>query len=93
MNLNFFWTVYKQLEEDFKKTKKVDPFLQKQISTSVSAIITVWLISSVMQKRRSRPCEARDIELWVEESFNFKQVQGVDMFPHTHHVECISVLE
>ena len=35
---------------------------------------------------------ARDIELLVEEGFSFKQVQGVDMFPHTHHIECISVL-
>lgn len=35
MNLNFFWTVYKQLEEDFKKAKKASPFLQKQISTFV----------------------------------------------------------
>lgn len=35
---------------------------------------------------------ARDIELLVEEGFTFKQVQGMDMFPLTHHVECISVL-
>ena len=35
---------------------------------------------------------ARDIELLVDEGFTFKQVQGLDMFPHTHHVECISVL-
>ena len=33
MNLNFFWTVYKQLEDDFKKAKKANPFLQKQVST------------------------------------------------------------
>ena len=46
-----------------------------------------------MKKRRSRPSEARDIELWVEEGFSFKQVQGIDMFPHTDHIECISVLE
>lgn len=35
---------------------------------------------------------ARDIKLLVDEGFTFKQVQGLDMFPHTHHVECISVL-
>ncbi|MDO4713867.1 MAG: hypothetical protein Q4B28_04410 [bacterium] len=35
---------------------------------------------------------ARDIELLVEEGFQFSQVQGVDLFPHTHHIEAISVL-
>lgn len=35
---------------------------------------------------------ARDIELLLEKGFTFKQIQGVDMFVHTHHVECISVL-
>ncbi len=35
---------------------------------------------------------ARDIELLVEEGFSFKQVQPVDLFAHTHHIECISVL-
>lgn len=45
-----------------------------------------------MKKPESRPSEGRDVELWEKEGFSFKQVQGVDMFPHTHHVECISVL-
>ena len=35
---------------------------------------------------------ARDIELLVEEDFKFQKIQAVDMFPHTHHIECISVL-
>lgn len=35
---------------------------------------------------------ARDIELLVDEGFQFSQVQGVDLFPHTHHIEAISVL-
>ena len=45
-----------------------------------------------MKKRKSRPSEGRDVELWEKEGFSFKQVQGIDMFPHTHHIECISVL-
>ena len=37
---------------------------------------------------------ARDIEMLVNEQwFNAKEVQPVDMFPHTHHIENISVLE
>lgn len=35
---------------------------------------------------------ARDIEFLIDGWFIFKQVQAVDMFPHTHHIECISVL-
>lgn len=37
---------------------------------------------------------ARDIEMLVNEQwFNAKEVQPVDMFPHTHHIENICVLE
>ncbi len=34
---------------------------------------------------------ARDIAL-LEENYNLKEVQPVDMFPYTSHVECINVL-
>ena len=34
----------------------------------------------------------RDIELLVEWGFNIKEIQPVDMFPQTHHIECIWVL-
>lgn len=35
---------------------------------------------------------ARDIELLLEEWFSIKQLQPVDMFPQTHHIEVIGVL-
>jgi 23S rRNA (uracil1939-C5)-methyltransferase len=31
----------------------------------------------------------RDIELLVECGFTIKEIQPVDMFPQTHHIECI----
>lgn len=34
----------------------------------------------------------RDIELFVQWGFNIKEIQPVDMFPQTHHIECIWVL-
>ena len=35
---------------------------------------------------------ARDIAL-LEENYNIKEVQPVDMFPYTSHVECVAVLK
>lgn len=35
---------------------------------------------------------ARDIELLLEEGFSIKELQPVDMFPQTHHIEVIGVL-
>ena len=34
----------------------------------------------------------RDIELLLAWWFNIKEIQPVDMFPQTHHIECIGVL-
>lgn len=36
---------------------------------------------------------ARDIQLLIQEWFSLKTIQPVDMFPHTHHIECIWVLQ
>jgi 23S rRNA (uracil1939-C5)-methyltransferase len=36
--------------------------------------------------------QARDIAL-LSEKYNVTKVQAVDMFPHTHHVECVCLLE
>lgn len=35
---------------------------------------------------------ARDIELFLAEGFKVRQIQPVDMFAQTHHIECIWVL-
>ncbi|MCX6824354.1 MAG: class I SAM-dependent RNA methyltransferase [candidate division SR1 bacterium] len=34
----------------------------------------------------------RDIELLIAGGFSIKEIQPVDMFPQTHHIECIGVL-
>jgi 23S rRNA (uracil1939-C5)-methyltransferase len=34
----------------------------------------------------------RDIELLLTHGFHIKQIQPVDMFPQTHHIEVIGVL-
>lgn len=36
---------------------------------------------------------ARDLSLlWEQFPWKYEQIQPVDMFPHTHHIECITVL-
>lgn len=35
---------------------------------------------------------ARDVQLFQEEGFVLKTLQAVDMFCHTHHIECIGLL-
>lgn len=35
---------------------------------------------------------ARDVEMFLEKGFTLKEIQPVDMFPSTHHTECIGVL-
>jgi len=34
----------------------------------------------------------RDIELLLTHGFQIKNIQPVDMFPQTHHIECIGIL-
>jgi len=35
---------------------------------------------------------ARDVLLFAEENIHIKKLQAVDMFPQTHHIECVSLL-
>ena len=36
---------------------------------------------------------ARDLRLFVDGGFTIDSVQPVDMFPHTQHIECVTVLD
>jgi len=36
---------------------------------------------------------ARDIKVFEEYGLNLKKVQPIDMFPQTHHIECVGLLE
>ena len=36
---------------------------------------------------------SRDLQTLIREGYGLKSVTPVDMFPHTHHIECLAVLE
>jgi 23S rRNA (uracil1939-C5)-methyltransferase len=36
--------------------------------------------------------QARDLQ-WLSEKYEVKKIRPVDMFPHTHHIECVVSLE
>jgi len=35
---------------------------------------------------------ARDVKLFAEDGYQLEKVQPVDLFPQTHHVECVGLL-
>ena len=37
--------------------------------------------------------QARDIKILLEDSYNISDIQPIDMFPHTPHIECIITLK
>ena len=38
------------------------------------------------------PTQARDINLFLNDNYNILDIQPIDMFPHTPHIECIVTL-
>ena len=37
--------------------------------------------------------QARDIKVLLEDSYKISDIQPIDMFPHTPHIECIITLK
>ena len=35
---------------------------------------------------------ARDLKLYQEKGYKLEKIQPVDLFPQTHHVECVALL-
>ena len=37
--------------------------------------------------------QARDIKILLEDDYKISNIQPIDMFPHTPHIECIITLK
>lgn len=61
-----------------------ESFIQASVSMSPKKITYVSCNPATM---------ARDIKRYQELGYDLKKVQPVDLFPHTHHIECVSLLE
>ncbi|MGH2116035.1 23S rRNA (uracil(1939)-C(5))-methyltransferase RlmD [Aerococcus urinaeequi] len=61
-----------------------DTFIESTIEANPEKIVYVSCNPTTM---------ARDIAKFVEAGYDFKQVQPLDMFPQTWHVECVVLLE
>ena len=60
-----------------------ESFIKASVQTGASRIAYISCNVATM---------ARDIKLYQELGYELKKVQPVDLFPQTHHVECVSLL-
>lgn len=61
-----------------------ESFIQASSQTGANRIVYISCNVATM---------ARDIKLYQELGYEFKKVQPVDLFPQTHHVECVVLLQ
>ncbi len=61
-----------------------ESFIESSVSMEPKKIIYISCNPATM---------ARDIKLYQELGYKLKKVQPVDLFPQTHHVECIALIQ
>ena len=61
----------------------IESFITSSVSMEPQRIVYISCNPATM---------ARDIKLYQELGYELKKVQPVDLFPQTHHVECVSLL-
>ena len=63
----------------------------------VSPAVVDGILASTARRLVYVSCDpatlARDLRLLVEGGFELGEVQPIDMFPHTQHIECIATLD
>ncbi len=69
----------------------VDP-PRKGLDASIILVITDSSISKIIYLSCNLATQKRDLKLLMDIGFKIKAIQPYDMFPHTHHIECLVVL-
>ena len=62
------------------------------IDRSVTEAIIESGIERVMYVSCDPQTLARDLKLFVEGGFVIREIQPIDMFPQTQHIECVTTL-
>ena len=75
--------VFYSKQKDIVINNKILDFLKKKSKLSPKKIIYVSCNPATM---------ARDIEIFISENYLIKDLQPIDMFPHTPHIECVTTL-
>lgn len=86
--------VFKTMLEEKQVTPNViivDPPRRGLDDTTIKTILDL-AVSRLVYVSCNPATMVRDLKL-LEEKYSVKQIQPVDMFPFTSHVECVSVLE
>jgi len=78
-----------QSKKSFFDVAIIDP-PRKGLETEVIEAITSLKIKKVIYISCNPATLARDIKKFSENGYYTKEIQPVDMFPHTEHVECVA---
>lgn len=63
------------------------------LSEQLIAEISKWKMRNLIYVSCNPATFARDLKIFKELGFSIKRIQPIDMFPQTHHIECIGLLE
>lgn len=63
------------------------------LSRELIAKIKNWKMRSIVYTSCNPATFARDIKIFEENGFVLKKAQPIDMFPQTHHIECVGLIE
>lgn len=83
----------KLIDEGLKIDKVVLDPPRKGVEKEVLEAIINAAPKTVVYLSCNSSTMARDIKVLLESGYKVKEVQPVDMFPHTAHIECVALIE
>ena len=66
---------------------------KRQLHPNVVKDIITLSPSKIIYVSCNPSTQARDVKIFLEDSYKVSDIQPLDMFPHTPHIECIITLK